>query len=766
MRLVCRRAAAYVVRALLLLASLSSVQPKADFALYHTASSLFSQAAAIAERNSDVLTVSSCPFASPPIPLYTLTSSHSLSHLSTPKLRLLLNFGEHGRELITSETALTYLRFVDRLSRQTEREQRRAAGAPEREEGVAEDEFEYARYAEDENDVSDEFLRYLTRNSAATVLPLLNRWGHERVEAGEECSRKNARGVDLNRNWDFLWAQTAKAPQDETYAGPMPFSEEESRCLRDVAVALQPHVYVNVHSGIKELYFGWDHRGDAMIPNQREVTRLYERVNSFHCSCRVGSAGRIAGYVVYGGSMDWMYTQLNVSYSLTYELYGKEAAMKHNDCYAAFNPTTKEELQETAYRFASSFFTVQHALIEEKLGIPFPYRLPFFLRTPLHMQEDAKTRNAVRLYYHPWRLVLPRFPHSTSSFPSTSYPLPVYDPQHMVPTPSPSSPDIPLRVLLLADTQYNQHFTTELLLHLSHQMRGQPYERRVHVLMVPTLFPSSRGEDEWCWQGLDDAAKQKRAEERYRGEEEVERISRHVRPHLVIELRTSNDTTPQRRRRGDDFDILFHTANASASASDPAFVAATLAALSAIHAPVPFTSPLSITAHLHLLLIYRGWTATPDPEPTETRRRSADRLPPSSYLTQPFAPHAVVRCDWPSVNPEPQSMREHVTTAMRGMHRVMQAVAAVPLKGVGLAVVREEEYEEDEERSVLLNGEVMVVDVGGGAGWVPSVWESGGIGWRAWAALLALLLGLVLIVRSGWLWFKHKTRHLKAAEAV
>jgi hypothetical protein len=42
-----------------------------------------------------------------------------------------------------------------------------------------------------------------------------------------------------------------------------------------------------------------------------------------HCvGCPVGAAGQIGGYVVFGSSMDYLYAMLNVSYSLTFEIFG------------------------------------------------------------------------------------------------------------------------------------------------------------------------------------------------------------------------------------------------------------------------------------------------------------------------------------------------------------------------------------------------------------------------------------------------------------
>lgn len=41
-------------------------------------------------------------------------------------------------------------------------------------------------------------------------MPLENIRGRAKVEAGQLCLRKNGRGVDPNRNWDYHWGEKEK----------------------------------------------------------------------------------------------------------------------------------------------------------------------------------------------------------------------------------------------------------------------------------------------------------------------------------------------------------------------------------------------------------------------------------------------------------------------------------------------------------------------------------------------------------------------------
>ena len=760
----------------------AAARAPADFTLYHTTEQLLNQAASISEHNPDYIATVHCP-ALPDLPVYSITSQHAHSHIGTDKLRLLLNFGEHGRELITSEIALTLLRFIDSRSRLKEREQRvQAVELNPHVEHDSSDEYEYERYIDEtDNDLSDAYLAFLLHNTHTTLVPLLNVWGRQRVEAGEVCSRKSRNGVDLNRNYDFLHSHNTQPAHDETYAGAAPFTEPETQCMAQLASPPfpPPTVYANVHSGIQELYFGWDYTAAPPLSNQREVTRMYERVNSYHCSCKVGAAGKIAGYVVYGGSMDWMYAVRNVSYSLTYEVYGDETA-NMGDCYRTFNPQTRDDLQDTCYRFATSFFTMQQYLIEEKLGVSFPYRPPSFSLVQLYMTEDAKARDVVKVYYHTWQQLSLWFSASTDNEAGGEVDapmhagkgLPAHDPHRLlsaVPATASSSTTTKsvLRVLLIAQNQSNAFFPTELLYHLSHQSSAQPYHKQVQLLVLPTLFPASRRLDQLCTTGLTAAERAAVASELYDAEEEVERVTRLVRPHVVLEVamagpqpeKADEAVTPRKRRRDDQFDILHH----NDSSSDASFVSSTLSSLTAIRTPLPFTSALSLSTHLHLRLVYRGYTAE-SPDKNEARRRAFDRYPPSHYLT-PAGAHNPTRCDWDDWNVPPLELMEHLTPAMHSLHGLVQRLADV--RGQWAEVVVREEADELERRPSLFADDGMGVRVvsAGESEWLPSVWREGA-GWRGWLLLFVLLALLAAGTIAGAAFIRAKTRSMKAASAV
>jgi protein MpaA len=58
--------------------------------------------------------------------------------------------------------------------------------------------------------------------------------------------RQNARGVDLNRNFDNHWRHNGPLGY-RYYAGPRPFSEPETRAVRDLVRLLRPAVTIWYH---------------------------------------------------------------------------------------------------------------------------------------------------------------------------------------------------------------------------------------------------------------------------------------------------------------------------------------------------------------------------------------------------------------------------------------------------------------------------------------------------------------------------------------
>ena len=111
-----------------------------------------------------------------------------------------------------------------------------------------------------ENYDTDPAIKNLVDNNELYFIPVVNpdglRWNQHLNPNGGTFQRKNCRpntgstsngtatrGVDVNRNFDYLWGADGDAsgsndiPSSDTYRGPFPFSEPESQILRDFVLA-------------------------------------------------------------------------------------------------------------------------------------------------------------------------------------------------------------------------------------------------------------------------------------------------------------------------------------------------------------------------------------------------------------------------------------------------------------------------------------------------------------------------------------------------
>ena len=153
--------------------------------------------------------------------------------------KVLLNFGAHGRELISPEIAL---RFGEMLC--GEAESHFLAGAS----------------------VSRERISELLRNVVIKIVPVQVPSARRLSEVGAgSCTKRRLtpRGVDVNRNYDVAWARGDSDSGSSEYKGPRAFSEPESRALAELADRWRPDMFVDVHSGDQYLAMPFAHMSEG-----------------------------------------------------------------------------------------------------------------------------------------------------------------------------------------------------------------------------------------------------------------------------------------------------------------------------------------------------------------------------------------------------------------------------------------------------------------------------------------------------------------------
>ncbi|GBP50448.1 Carboxypeptidase B [Eumeta japonica] len=172
-------------------------------------------------------------------------------------------------------------------------------------------------------------------------LPVLNPDGYAHTHVYDRMWRKNrARyegncvGVDLNRNFDFGWDKlgldtSMNGPFHPNYRGPVPFSEPETKAVRDVVLAIKNNVkvFISFHSYSQVISFPWCYTSEPcphyvkLLEGAAAISKaIYDTTGSMY---KVGSFKDLM-YSATGTSVDWCYGVLDVPYTYLIELRSKK----------------------------------------------------------------------------------------------------------------------------------------------------------------------------------------------------------------------------------------------------------------------------------------------------------------------------------------------------------------------------------------------------------------------------------------------------------
>lgn len=132
------------------------------------------------------------------------------------------------------------------------------------------------------------------------VIPLLNPDGALISQTAYPLWKANARGVDLNCNFDADWGSgrlNTKIRGGENCMGDYPFSEAEASALRDFTLRIRPYVTLSFHTKGEEIYWEYGGKGD------KNGVELLEKITGYTAKRIYGSAG---------GYKDWCIQKLNI----------------------------------------------------------------------------------------------------------------------------------------------------------------------------------------------------------------------------------------------------------------------------------------------------------------------------------------------------------------------------------------------------------------------------------------------------------------------
>lgn len=276
-----------------------------------------------------------------------------------PKVKAMLLYGIHAREVITVESAL---HFVGTLCGEGEEASRA-------------------------NKVLDEV--------SFVIVPVANPSGKHLVDEGNLCMRVNGRGVDLNRNFGDDHVENVGEGSklgDETYHGPRGFSEAESLIIKSILEEERPDIYVSVHSGSYLLGTPFGYDGDKAPPTEEQLVKLLRPINEKYCKggCKIGTLAQTVGYLNKGCDIDYVTEHVRIPVAFTWEIYRGEPnsgwagaqllqegatglaseldhRRKNAQCFKTFNPDTPQGASDVVKTWTGAYlelceqYLTQHA---------------------------------------------------------------------------------------------------------------------------------------------------------------------------------------------------------------------------------------------------------------------------------------------------------------------------------------------------------------------------------------------------------------------
>ncbi len=219
-----------------------------------------------------------------------------------PQTRYLITAGIHARELMTTYTAIKFTNLIIKKIKS-----------------------------------GDKSLKNFLKKAGILVMPLLNPDGYKMALRGWNWRKNthvykkyplkwapNSYGVNVNQNFDVNFRRIHK-PHTLEWGGPYPFSEPESRAIRDYLKGKKIYISVALHSYGRLIAFPWWGKLRRSIPDKRRHVimgrELQKRMHRFKLQ-------EGCPYLVPGNFGDWIYAT-NKCLTFTFEI---------GDC---FNPEMK-----------------------------------------------------------------------------------------------------------------------------------------------------------------------------------------------------------------------------------------------------------------------------------------------------------------------------------------------------------------------------------------------------------------------------------------
>lgn len=188
-----------------------------------------------------------------------------------------------------------------------------------------------------ENYNSDNVVKHIVNTTELYFIPCVNPDGYafnvSTNPKGGGMWRKNRIlnkngnfGVDLNRNYGYKWGYdnlgSSTNEADDSYRGEAPFSENETKALKQLCENRQFKLALNYHTCGNLLIYPWGYKADPLTPDSILFETYAKKLTSDNHFI-FGLSGKTVNYGVNGKADDWMYgeqTSKNKIISMTPEI--------------------------------------------------------------------------------------------------------------------------------------------------------------------------------------------------------------------------------------------------------------------------------------------------------------------------------------------------------------------------------------------------------------------------------------------------------------
>ncbi len=129
-----------------------------------------------------------------------------------------------------------------------------------------------------------------------------------KINGGEDFSlyKANARGVDLNTNFDAQWGMgqyNIRLPSIANYIGSCPNSEKETKALVEFSLSVKPSLTISYHSKGRVVYYGFVTQSTAEFSRDKNIAESLAASLTYQPVPTANSAG---------GYKDWCNEKLKI----------------------------------------------------------------------------------------------------------------------------------------------------------------------------------------------------------------------------------------------------------------------------------------------------------------------------------------------------------------------------------------------------------------------------------------------------------------------